>query len=167
MKISKKALSEMVSYTLLVVIAVGLSVLVYAWLRSYINTGEKIECGDEIALSIIDYTCSGDIISLSLKNNGFFNINGFFMKASNISDQSKVIATSLNCVSSVHCQISGRYDFVPEPLKNKETITKVEFNYNLSKPLERISLQPYIKSEKKNTIAICPNIIEMQLENCD
>lgn len=74
----------MVSYVLLVVIAVGLSVLVYNYLRLNIGT-EQQECPADTSIIILESECtifSADDkkISLHLENRGLFNIEAAFIR---------------------------------------------------------------------------------------
>lgn len=84
-KKNKKAVSEMVSYVLLVVIAIALSVLVYAFLKNYIPR-QNLTCPDEIGLSIRDYNCSINsnsnsvVLTLNLENKGRFNVSQVYVR---------------------------------------------------------------------------------------
>lgn len=80
---NKKAVSEMVSYVLLVVIAIGLSVAVYGYLRVYVPK-EKPACSEDIFLTIKDANCirNGDNVELNLvlSNKGLFKINAAYIR---------------------------------------------------------------------------------------
>ncbi|MBM3247762.1 hypothetical protein FJZ17_04470, partial [Candidatus Pacearchaeota archaeon] len=54
---NKKALSEMVSYILLVVIALGLAAGVFAWLRSQLPAENEQKCSEDVAITILSYSC--------------------------------------------------------------------------------------------------------------
>jgi len=80
----KKALSEIIAYVLLIIIAISLSLLVYAWLKGYILHPTK-ECPDGTSLVVGEYYCNSTSKNLSMTflNKGLFNIDGFVIKASN------------------------------------------------------------------------------------
>ncbi len=84
----KKGVSIMVGYVLLVVSAVIMGVIVYQWIRTYVPTG-ALECPDEVSIFIKEYTsdCDNSQLDLTLKNNGLFNIAGYFIHATNDSNQ--------------------------------------------------------------------------------
>jgi len=77
---SKKAVSIMVGYVLLVTFAVIIGVIVYQWMKTYVPQDE-LNCPDGVSLFIEDYSCSSNILTLNLKNNGKFNIGGYFIYA--------------------------------------------------------------------------------------
>jgi hypothetical protein len=93
MNMSKKGLSIVVSYVLFVGIAVGLSIIVYSWLKSYVPK-ESLECPDgvSIAISQITYESATKRLNLTLRNNGRFSIDGFYIRASNKSSELKDIS---------------------------------------------------------------------------
>jgi flagellin-like protein len=80
----KKGLSEIVAYVLLIVIAISLSLLVYAWLKGHLPTKTE-KCPEDVSLIIEEYSCNTITkeIDLILRNNGLFNIDGMIIKASN------------------------------------------------------------------------------------
>lgn len=76
---NKKALSEIVSYTLLIVVVLTIASLVYYFLKIHVPK-EKDECPEELSLIIKDYTCSLTRISITLQNKGLFSINGSYIR---------------------------------------------------------------------------------------
>jgi hypothetical protein len=80
----KKALSEMISYVLLIVIAVSISILVYAWMNDMLPS-KKASCPDGVSLIIENYNCNSadKIFNLTLRNMGTYNVDGYFIYVSN------------------------------------------------------------------------------------
>ena len=80
MKINnKKAVSLMISYVLLVTIAIIMSIIVFTYLKTIANVEPVIDCKEGTSITIEDYICDvvkGEI-SLIIKNNGRFNVDGF------------------------------------------------------------------------------------------
>ncbi len=78
----KKGISTVIGYILLITFAVIISALIYQWLRSYVPA-ESLECPDGVSLFLKDYIydCEGESIQITLKNNGRFNIAGYFIFA--------------------------------------------------------------------------------------
>jgi len=77
---NKRGISEIVSYTLLIIIAIAIAALVYAFLSKYIP-GAKAECPQgDISLEIRDVSCrmttTGTDLNLTVVNKGLFNITG-------------------------------------------------------------------------------------------
>ncbi|MDD5700364.1 MAG: hypothetical protein PHH00_04250, partial [Candidatus Nanoarchaeia archaeon] len=77
---NKKGVSEIVSYVLLIIIAVAISVLVYNFLIKFIPRGSTPQCPDGISLIPEDITCSASTISFNLVNRGLWNVSGAFIK---------------------------------------------------------------------------------------
>src|SRR3989338_3622192 len=78
---NKKGVSEMVGYVLLVVIAVGLSVLVFAYLRLYIPKG-NLDCQEGINLAIdsAGLDCTKNELRLTLVNQGRFTVDAAYVR---------------------------------------------------------------------------------------
>jgi len=84
----KRAVSIIVSYVILITITLSLSILVYNWLKFYVNPNEIPECSSNVNIVIQDYYCvpssidpeagvtSGNL-QITLKNKGLFNVSGF------------------------------------------------------------------------------------------
>lgn len=81
---NKKAVSEIVSYTLLIIIAVGLSVAVYSFLKIYVPK-DRLNCPDDISIIAQKITCNIDssslvLLSLNIKNKGLFNVTDLYIR---------------------------------------------------------------------------------------
>jgi len=84
---NKKAVSPMIGYILLISAAVVMSVIVYAWLKTYIPRA-ALECPDTTSLFIKNYTCTENSeLNLTIRNNGYFNVAGYFIRIANVSGQ--------------------------------------------------------------------------------
>ncbi|MFH1607758.1 MAG: hypothetical protein ABIA78_01360 [archaeon] len=85
---SKKAISIMIGYVLLISFAVIIGVIVFQWLKTYVPR-ESLECSEGTSLFIkdYDYDCILNTLDLTITNNGRFNIGGYFIKATNSSEQ--------------------------------------------------------------------------------
>jgi hypothetical protein len=88
----KKGVSIMIGYILLISITVAMSVFVYSWVKTYVPK-EISACPEGTFISIKELSCSNNPInnnsylSLNLKNNGRFNIAGYFIHATNEKNQ--------------------------------------------------------------------------------
>jgi len=161
---SKKGISVIVGYVLLVVIALSMSLLVYSWLKSYIPK-ENPECPSTLSIIIEDYSCPGnDKLVLTLKNTGFFNIDGFVAKVSNETGALptkplKKLEPEGRLVGS-----DGQFLFV-NALKPDDKTTHT-FTYTKYKKILEIEIIPFRKIEKKQRL--CDNAkIKKKLEGCN
>lgn len=85
---NKRAVSIMVGYVMLVVIAVGLSAAVYTYLKLFVPK-EKPECTNDISLIIQDASCTQGLTSegnervtldIILKNRGLFSVQAAYIR---------------------------------------------------------------------------------------
>lgn len=85
---SKKAVSPIIGYVLLVAFGLALSVIVFSWLKSYVSEGEVLNCEEGTSLVIFDFECKvlapeQKYLELTIKNNGRFNVSGFIVRSHN------------------------------------------------------------------------------------
>jgi len=86
---NKKAVSVLVGYVLLVVFAILISIGVYAWLKTYIPA-DTLNCQEGVSFFIkqADFNSSAtQQFNITIKNNGRFNLAGYFIHATNSSSQ--------------------------------------------------------------------------------
>jgi len=83
--IKKKAISELVAYSLLVGLSISLSLIVYAWLRFYIIPNTPKVCPNGISIIVEDYFYGGNI-NMTIKNKGLFRIDGYIIRINNQTD---------------------------------------------------------------------------------
>ena len=76
---NKKGLSEVIGYVLLILIALSLSVAVYAWVN-YVLIKPVTVCHDDVSLTIEDYVCGNGNLQLTLRNRGLHDTGGFAVK---------------------------------------------------------------------------------------
>lgn len=86
---NKMGVSVMIGYILLISIAVAISVMIYHWIKTYVPK-DLPDCPDGTSIAIKKSSCtiSSDIIlSVTLENNGRFNIAGYLIRATDSSEQ--------------------------------------------------------------------------------
>jgi len=82
---NKKGISIIIGYVLLIAFAVAIGTIVYTQLKKTIPTTE-LECPEGTLLFVESYSCIGEVLNITLKNNGRFSIGGYFIRASNDSE---------------------------------------------------------------------------------
>jgi flagellin-like protein len=87
-KKNRKGVSPIIGYVLLVTFVIVLGVVIYNWMRTYVPQ-QDLECPDGTSLFIQDYVyeCTENTLEITLKNNGKFNIGGYFIYASTTPEQ--------------------------------------------------------------------------------
>lgn len=82
---SKKGVSAIIGYVLLIGMVIGMSILIYQWVKTYIPQ-ETIECPSEVSILVKGLNCidggATKSVDFKIKNNGLFNVNGYFVKVS-------------------------------------------------------------------------------------
>lgn len=163
---NKKAVSEIVSYVLLIVIALSLAAGVYTFLKTSVPNpdNEQEKCSEDTSLSLSDYECTPQedkIITLTLENKGLFNIDGFTITATNNPDALAI--TMLNTSEGKPEEIQpGRYYF--EPTLKLGDFRKVSFSYTGLNNIAKIRVRPFVNG--KTELLLCPTISELRIENC-
>jgi hypothetical protein len=149
-KKNKRGLSEVISYILLIVIAIVMSILVYQWLRTYVPT-ESVACNDGTSIFIknISYDCTKHTLSVTVQNNGKFGIDGYFIHASNNPDSdalatvdisSKITAGGIIFGNSIRFSDSMDNSLSPEDVHNVQVST---FNVTSFGGLYKIEITPF------------------------
>lgn len=88
-QMDKKGVSAVIGYVLLVSMAVIMGTIMYTWMQSYVPN-DSVGCpeGTSILLKDYGYSCTDKTqINLTLKNNGRFNLAGYYVKVANVSGQ--------------------------------------------------------------------------------
>jgi hypothetical protein len=82
----KKGVSIMVGYVLLITLAIVMGVIAYNWMKTYIPK-EPTECQEGVSMIIQEAQFASSKLTLTMKNNGKFNIAGYLIYVSNSSEQ--------------------------------------------------------------------------------
>jgi FlaG/FlaF family flagellin (archaellin) len=85
-KRNKKAISVMIGYILLISFALVMAIIVYAYIKTYVPK-DLASCPDDTSLFIKEATCNNGELNITLKNNGRFNIAGYFIRGTEDIDQ--------------------------------------------------------------------------------
>ena len=143
-KNNKKADVQMVSYVVLIVISLSLSVLVYSFLKSKpCMFGCKDKCPEDVFITIEGAVCSNQKLNLTISNRGLFNISLIYVRLGNETRQTPF-------------QINKDLTSLSSPLSPGEGLTK---SFPISIDLwsigkNYIEVQPALLSEKR-TIMLC------------
>lgn len=165
-KLKKKALSEMIGYVLLIVIAISLSIFVYAWLKDYVWKPQE-SCHDGVNIIIEDYSCDieNNTITLELRNMGTFSAHGFIIRAGNRTEGKAVYPLRAEEETAEFEEDEGKIFFSKSsPMKPDET-RAFKFGYSNLGKIEIIDIEPIEITE--NSILLCENAaISQEIKNC-
>lgn len=176
--INKKALSEMVSYVLLISIVIVASIGVTAWIMSLVNVEPVIDCEPETSVIITDYNCSNSeniTLTLNIKNNGRFNVGGITISVGNNTNSTP--DTYLIAKDAPVGSTPGRFWFNNRKLAPGDS-AKIELTNRIGDPagfnptesalnfnITNIQIQPFIFY--KGSIVVCQGtIIKEKIKDC-
>jgi len=83
---NKKGVSVVIGYVLLITFGIILSFVVYTYLKTYIPS-EIMGCPEGASIFLKDYSCTDNQLNITLKNNGKFNLEGYFIHGTNSSEE--------------------------------------------------------------------------------
>ncbi len=179
---NKKGLSEMVSYVLLVIIAVGLSALVFAYLKVYVPK-DKAECNSDISIILEKYSCVLDSngnaeLNLSFLNKGLFKIDGAYVRFGSVDKSVKQLVNDPNTAGmSIHkfylskgpeeivTSIENRNPTGLKPGESSQRSYEVDSSLLGQGNEYSIEIQPAVISE--GDILACSSAVVTQTINCN
>ncbi len=162
---NKKGISEIISYVLLIVIAVGLSVLVFSFLKLYIPKFQTPECPKDISLIVSEVACNlypdatKNALNLTLVNKGLFNVTGKYIRFG--AEQREVL-------SLVNKVVKLRYPLAPgETIKLNYFLLPEHLNWKDSLASKHtLEIEPAVENEK-GELALCDNAVITQKITCE
>jgi FlaG/FlaF family flagellin (archaellin) len=164
---NKKAVSVLIGYVLLIAGIIVVSGIVYVWLRSYVPR-PSIECPDGVSLFIEDVNCQGTNLNLSIRNNGRFEVNGYFIKATTSPEQTLATLDISEKIVAGGNEQAGivLFDKPGGILGPGESAGEAE--YSLDSSINSIEITPirYEVIEGRNTLISCTNAKIKESVNC-
>lgn len=155
----KKGVSELISYSLIIIIALAAAVLVYNYLKVYVPKNTP-ECPDSTSIIVTDYSCSLENTStnftVSLVNKGKFNIDAAYIR---------IGVPGRNTKTLINGQTEEELYFFPPLSPSAEIHTK-----SILVPVSVISaagdyvleIEPAVLDGKTNQLAACSGSIISQ-----
>lgn len=179
-KTNKKALSVMIGYILLITFGIVLSVIVYGYLKTYVPK-DFLSCPEGVSIFIDEVNCSengatgGYDINLTMQNNGKFNVAGYFIHATNNSNQEVTTidlsqkVTEDNVVGPII--VSNSIIFTKTSADINSFMPKNETTHyftNISENIYQIEIIPIRYETKGSTqrLASCGDSRVWELSNC-
>ena len=161
----------MLSYVLLIAIAMGLAIGIYAWLKAYADGGSLRECEQGTSLIVKNYICNytgAKIIKLDMENKGMFSVSGFYIKSNNKSIESpifpmKSIEANINPYDGIYYFKNNTITF--DPIKPNEVKTAL-FRYDNLGDISKIRIEPFILGKKNKTILCKEAVVSYDVRGC-
>ena len=155
---NKKGVSEIISYVILIIIAVSIGAIVFTYLSNLVPK-DRPECNEGLSLSVEEYACKyvdpkdGEShLNLTVKNRGRFNIEAAYIRIGNIGNKTGYWINSKD------------FEY-GDALKANSELVKKQYFFDASNVLKngtgsyalQIQLAGY--DEKTGRYAACPNSI--------
>lgn len=159
---SRKGVSEMVSYVLLVVIAVGVSVVVFNFLSTY-TPKEHAECSEDVRVVLQSYSCnvgSPGVLNVTLLNKGVFSVDAVYIR---FGAQSRTVKDLINDNDLYFTRIVGNSNPGLAPGASASKTFQLPVVAGTKYGLE---IEPAVFSEK-NELALCPQATITQEIACN
>jgi hypothetical protein len=156
----KKGLSLMVSYVLLIVIAVGLSILVFAFLKLYVPP-ESPHCPDDVSLIVTEKKCdtSAGELEITFQNKGLFSVNAVYVR---LGEEGRKVKSLVN--ENVYFSDPS---LVNQELKPGDQTTETYSSLTLITPDKVIlEIEPAILQDD-GTLALCEKAVITQSIVCE
>ena len=168
MKINKSGVSLMVSYVLLILIAVALSLLVFSYLKIYIPSNQKPECANDFSLIIQSLSCSlatdPNEMTITLQNKGLFNADGVLIRIRDpqfkvkTDFEEEILFKPLSEIDSDNCLNKKAL------LPGDECIRVIERAFEAKEYMVEIQAEEFVGDGNK--IAVCEDSIVSQKVTC-
>ncbi len=165
-----RGLSEIVSYVLLVVIAVGISVAVYTFISVYIPKDKPV-CPSDVFIGTSTVSCnstgSGAILTVGMINKGLFTVDAAYIR---VAQQGREVTLLINEPSQLG---SARGFYLYEPGNIKQGLSpgkEVIYEYNVPTSIisgpgrYTLEIQPAIG--RGTNLALCEAGVSRQTITC-
>jgi len=151
----KKGISPIIGYVLLIVMTVGLSLMVFSYLKLY-TPKDKPECNSEVHLVISDFTCINKMLTITFKNKGLFKIDAVYVRIGNENQKVRDLVNNNNIFFGA---VEGQKGLFPGKSITKSYPYPAINSGNLT-----LEIQPAVFDE--NDLAICENAVVVQPIEC-
>jgi len=161
---NKKAISEIISTVLLIVMAIAMAGAVYSWMKFYVEKPLPEEsCPDGVSLIIEQYHCNEEIINMTVQNRGLFDITGFSAKFNNETG------------NETSAELYGKYPLYLEGTTNSTIVVNLEsgesanfeFTFNDYNKIAQIELGPFKGYDNYSRPIFCEKaIVRQRISDC-
>jgi hypothetical protein len=171
---NKKGISVMIGYVLLIVAAIVLGAIVYSWLSSYVPT-EDVNCPDGSSLFVKSLRCGannytgGYQFNMTLKNNGRFDLGGYFIYATDNPDKELATIILAENITSGAVRFGNGLKFLQGEDNSFEPGEEVVSSFDLTTEIFSINLLPIrfqVENNKKIPVS-CEDAKIKEIVSCN
>lgn len=150
----KRGISEIVSYVLLVSLAMVMAGVIFSWMKFYAEKPLPSESCPEVSIVIQDYFCKDKMLNLTVQNRGRFDIDGYIIKISN--------GTMFYSMQ----EKGSRLNYVPANLSSGEPANRI-FNYSRYNAIKEIEIEAIKGKDKAGRPILCVNsVLRQAVQQC-
>jgi cysteine-rich repeat protein len=164
---SKKGVSIMIGYVLLVSFAIIIGGILYNWMKTYVPK-EALDCPDGVSIFVEEVICQGGNLNLTLKNNGRFDIAGYFIHATDeVGQKLATLDLSEYIIGGGTLRLNSIvFDLDENAMEPAETKKSI---FNLPKNINSIDIIPirFQVEDNKQRFVSCGNAKIREIVNCD
>jgi len=148
----KKGISELVSYVLLISLAIVMAGVIFAYLKFYAEKPLPKEGCPEVSVVIENYACSNKTLDLTLRNQGRFDIDGYIIKINN--------GTAMYSLSYKNS------NYIVSSIGPGMTLRK-EFDYSKYSGIKEVEIEAFRGKDDYGNPLLCENsIIQQEMNGC-
>ncbi|MEK6872055.1 MAG: hypothetical protein AABX16_04090 [Nanoarchaeota archaeon] len=162
---SKKGVSLMISYVLLIALAIIMAGVVYTSLKLIANVKPVAACEESTSVLITKYSCGAGIFNVTFQNNGRFSVNGIVISVGDSKDRTPITPIQALMRENKGYE-KGYYIFNSSLSPGNIQIAQLEPLSVSFLRLEKIRVQPFIIDKNNNTIICETAVITQNLDNC-
>ncbi|MEK6833700.1 MAG: hypothetical protein AABY32_06665 [Nanoarchaeota archaeon] len=169
---SKKGVSVIIGYVLLITFAVIIGVIVYQWMKTYVPQ-EDLNCPDGVSIFIDDYSCSSNTLVLHFKNNGRFNIGGYFIHATDSPEEELATIDLSKNNTDINAKISSgiRFGIIGTELNSLKPNDEETDTYDLTgiENIYSVDILPirWQKQKNRNVLVSCKDTKITEIIKCN
>lgn len=163
MRKNKKGISELISYVLLITLALAMAAAFWFFIKPYAEHPLAEEgCPESVNIVLENYSCSGGIFSFELKNRGLHSVTGVRLKIINSSNEFEYDSLLFlpDCMGMSNCVSCGNDCFGVN-----ENITS-SLSYASYTRINKLVIYP-VKINEKNELQLCSNaVVKVPVSGC-
>jgi len=183
---NNKALSLIVSYVLLIIIAISISIIVFGALKTMVPK-QKPACDEGVSIIIKKFECLPEYkLNITFQNKGLFEVEGVYVRGINgerVFGISPVLNSDVYPINEYTREYNiggtnqankGMFIFGKQSIhalspqkanSNLDEYTQI-FDYSAESSVESVKIQPIVFDEETNEPVVCQEAIITQRVDC-
>lgn len=176
LSLNKKGISEIVSYVLMIVVVIGISIAVGSYLRVQVPK-DKFTCSEDIALLLDHISCfvanqTGDpgTIAVTYRNTGLFTIDAVYARLGESGRRVKTLINDPNEPGKTTNEAYEKFYFIeinesgsPDPGLKPGHLIQQTYSTNVIKEAGKYDFEAQPAVVEQGKLSICPTILKQTI----